>query len=416
MTVSEIPSLTSQGHEADPHRTYALLRKHSPVHRDPATRDWVISRHEDIRWILKNDVFSTKNYAQQHGRVFGRTILEMEGREHLGTRRLVNPFLTGGGLESFLHVPDAVARRLAEPIFEREAEAIAHGDRAHGVFELVSEYSSLYPISVICEMLGVPEASREDMRRWYMWFSEFIENLAGDEAPRRRGLRAREELDRLFYPLIRKRRGGDGTDLISLLVNAEVDDVRLSDDEVRSFAGLIVSAGGETTASGIASLFKNLIENPDQLHAVYDDRSLIEDAFAETLRFSAPAQIIRRQAREDVELHGVTMAAGDTVSLVLASGNRDESVFAEPDEFDIFRDDNSTARAFAGSAQHEAFGGGRHFCVGAVLSRSEVRMATNVLLDHMASPPRFVEGFTPRDEGVWFRHPRRLEVAFDPVT
>jgi pulcherriminic acid synthase len=161
-------------------------------------------------------------------------------------------------------------------------------------------------------------------------------------------------------------------------------------------------------------MFAQLIANPDQLQAVYEDRSLVTDAFAETLRFAPPVHMIMRQAEVDVELQGIVIPAGSTITCMLGAANRDPRKFADPDTFDIFRTDNDTSKAFTASADHLAFIDGRHFCVGAMLARNEVDSATNHLLDHMKDL-RLRDGFTPVEEGIFTRAPNHLEVTFVPT-
>ena len=162
-------------------------------------------------------------------------------------------------------------------------------------------------------------------------------------------------------------------------------------------------------------MFKLLIEHPDQLDAVFRDRGLIVDAFAEQLRHAPPVHMILRIAAAEIELAGVSIPEGAKIGMVLASANRDPTKFRDPDRFDIFREDNDTDRAFRASADHISFADGRHFCVGNALAREEVVIATNALFDGMADPPAFADGFEAAETGVWFRAPSRLEIAFEPA-
>jgi cytochrome P450 len=189
----------------------------------------------------------------------------------------------------------------------------------------------------------------------------------------------------------------------------------LSDDEIRSYISLVLIAGGETTDANLANLFTLLIEHPEQFQAVYEDRSLVHDAIAEQLRFLPSNHMIMRVTGIDLELSGTIIPAGSTVACMLAAGNRDPRKFDRPDEFDIFRTDNDTARAFRGSADHLAFGDGRHFCAGAMFAREAMTTATNLILDRMASPPRFPPGFTPQFVGIWVRQPTEVLLEFEPT-
>jgi len=414
VSVPSPPDILSSEHATDPYATYRVLREHYPVVFHEATQSWLVSRWSDLRELFRSQAISSDNYDWQLEPVHGRTILQMEGREHTAHRRLLNPFFHGNGLERFRATVARNAAGLADPFIEREAAAVAAGERERGEVDLVREFTQHFPINVIEDMLAIPKEDNDRFEAWYVSIMAFLSNLSGDEAVTQAGLRTKQELDDYFYPVIRERRSSDGEDLISRFCRAEVEGTSLSDEEIRGFISLMLTAGGETTDRALASLFKNLIEHPDQLAAVREKRELILDAFAETLRYSPPVHMIMRHAKEDIELSGVQIPAGSTVTCLLAAGNRDPEKFSDPDSFDIFREDNSTERAFSGSADHLAFAAGRHYCVGAMLARQEVDVAANHLLDRMQDL-RFKDGFEAREEGVFTRAPETLQITFTPA-
>ena len=186
-----------------------------------------------------------------------------------------------------------------------------------------------------------------------------------------------------MLPIIAERRAHPGADLLSTLCTAAIDGEQMSDDEIKAFVSLLLVAGGETTDKALSNMFMNLIANPDQLAAVRADRTLIDAAFAETLRHSPPVQMIMRQPAEDVEMSGVTIPAGVDGDLPDRRRQPRPAQYADPDRFDIFRDDLAVNRAFSGAANHVGFCLGRHFCVGAMLAKTEVEIAANQLLDAM---------------------------------
>lgn len=423
------PLILSDEHERDPYETYRLLRAHYPVHYDESTDIWLVSRMDDLRALFKRKDVTSQNYEFQIGQFHGRTLIEMEGKEHTSHRRLLNPFLHSQGLVDFApkirataaSILTPIVRReaanvssaLTETIVERESAAAADGDGCRVQFDLVAEFTAIYPITVTREMLGVPEDMHETLVRWYANIADAISNLAQDPEPHERGMQTRAEIREYFIPLIQERRTGDGSDLVSQVARADVGGLWLTDEEICAFISLVIVAGGETTDSALASLFKLLIEHPDQLAAVYRDRSLILDAFAEQLRFAPPVHMILRMTTADIDVGDVRIPKGAKIGMVLASANRDERKFTDPDRFDIHRKDNDTDRAFRASADHISFADGRHFCVGNALAREEVEIAANALFHCMARPPRFAEGFEAQETGVWFRAPHRLEIAFD---
>ena len=422
------PPILSDEHESNPYRTYALLREHHPVWFDQSTNLWIISRMADLRMLFKHPGIDSDNYKVQIGQFHGRTLIEMEGKEHTAHRHLLSPFLQSAGLQSFVPKIRAIAGSIMAPVVQREAAQIskdlmqsiaakapADGGSGEVEFDLVSEFTSIFPITVTREMLGVPDDMQDTMVRWYENIADAISNLAGDQDPYDRAMVTRGELRDYFMPLIAERRKGDATDLVSRVARADTGGLKLTDEEICAFLSLVIVAGGETTDSAIASLFRLLIDHPDQLAAVWDDRQLVLDAFAEQLRYAPPVHIVLRIANADIEVQGVRIPSGSTVGLIVASGNRDVAKFAEPDRFDIFRKDNDTNRAFRASADHISFADGRHFCVGNALAREEVDIATNVILDAMAEPPRLADGFVAREQGVWFRAPHELRLAFKPA-
>jgi pulcherriminic acid synthase len=416
MTISRPapPDILSPEHARDPYETYRILLEYYPVLFHAPTQSWLVSRHEDVSGLFRNAQVTSDNYAWQLEPVHGRTILQMEGREHTAHRKLLNPFFHGVGLDRFRPTIASTAQSLAEPFLEREATAVQGGQRDRGVVDIAYEFTRMFPISVIVEMLDLPQADHELFERWYVSIMEFLSNLDGRQEPIDAGLRTRQELADYLLPVIAERRAGDGEDLISLLCRAEVDGERLTDEDIRGFVSLMLTAGGETTDRGLSSLFSNLIQNPDQLEAVYADHALIDAAFAETLRHSPPVHMIMRQAKEDLEIQGVTIPAGSTITCLLAAANRDPRKFADPDRFDIFRTDNDTERAFRASADHVTFADGRHFCVGAMLARTEIQVGAALLLDHMKDL-RLREGVIPVEEGVFTRAPNHVEVTYVPA-
>jgi cytochrome P450 len=281
-----------------------------------------------------------------------------------------------------------------------------------GRVDLVAEFTTWFPIRVMVDMLGLPKTDHDRFHRWYHSVIAHLNNLAGDPAVTAAADQTREELREYMLPIIRERRNGDGDDLLSRLCRAEVDGEQMSDEEIKAFVSLLLVAGGETTDKAIASMMTNLIRNPDQLEAVRADRSLGDAAIAETLRYSGPVHMIMRQTEQPVEIEGTTIPEGATCILMLASANRDERHFSDPDTFDIHRTDLDVARAFSGAANHVQFILGRHFCVGSLLARTEMQVALDLVLDHMPNL-RFQEGFTPREVGLYTRSVESLLVEFD---
>ncbi|MER7717126.1 cytochrome P450 [Streptomyces flaveolus] len=404
-TAQQVPDILSPEFAANPYPAYRVMRETAPLIWHEATQSYIVSRYEDVERVFKDKAgeFTTDNYAWQIEPVHGKTILQLSGREHAVRRALVAPAFRGSDLEQkFL------------PVIERNSRELIDAFRHTGSADLVTDYATRFPVNVIADMLGLDKADHSRFHRWYTAVIAFLGNLSGDPEVTAAGERTRVEFAEYMLPIIRDRRENLGDDLLSALCAAEVDGVRMSDEDVKAFCSLLLAAGGETTDKAIAGIFANLLLHPDQLAAVRADRSLIPRAFAETLRFTPPVHMIMRQSATEVTLSGGTVPAGATVTCLIGAANRDESRYRDPDRFDIFRDDLTTTTAFSAAADHLAFALGRHFCVGALLAKAEVETGVGQLLDAMPDV-RLADGFEPAEQGVFTRGPQSLPVRFTPV-
>jgi cytochrome P450 len=402
-TTREAPDILSGEFSADPYSAYQVMRDDFPLIWHEAMQSYIISRYEDVSRAFRDQVFTTANYDWQLEPVHGKTILQLSGREHSLRRALVAPAFRGSELqEKFL------------PVIERNAAGLIDGFRDRGRADLVADFATHFPVNVIVDMLGLDRADHERFHRWYTSIIAFLGNLSQDPEVTADGLRTQREFAAYMIPIIQDRRAHPGDDLLSSLCQAEIDGVRMSDEDIKAFCSLLLAAGGETTDKAIASVFANLLQHPDQLKAVQADRSLIGPALAETLRYSPPVHMIMRQPAEDVTLSGGTIPAGSTVTCLIGAANRDGSRYADPERFNIFRTDLDTANAFTAAANHLAFALGRHFCVGALLARTEVDVGVGQLLD--ALPGVRLDGaFRPAERGVFTRGPASLPVLFTPA-
>jgi cytochrome P450 len=398
------PDIFSPEFIQDPYPFYKRMRDEHPLFYHAASQSYILSRHQDVDRALKNPVFSTRNCIWQVEPFHGRTIISMDGHEHASHRNIVNPAFRGRTL-----------REQIGPLIAEKAGTLISAFRAQGEVELIAAFTGQLPLQVIVGMLGFPPSEYERFSGWYKALAASFANLTGDPAVQAAGLRVRQETAAYLLPIIAERRARPGADLISTLCHTEVDGgSRMSDEEIRAFCSVMLAAGSETTDKALSSLFKNLLEHPEQCERVTRDRSLIDAALAETLRFSPPVHMLLRETTAEVQTSGGTIPAGATVTCLLASANRDERRFARPDAFDIFRADNDLQRAFTGAAAHVAFGTGRHFCLGAMLAQTEVQIAANLLLDAMPDV-RFADG-PPPEVGFFLRGPATLQLRFAPTT
>ncbi len=399
------PDILSQEFDADPYPFYALMRDHHPLYNHEKSGFWMVSRYRDVERVFKDGVsFSSRNYEWQneplHG---GRTMLQLDGRDHSAHRNIVGPQFRGSYLQE----------RVRE-IIEHTVDKLISQFESDGVVDLREQFTKPFPLDVIMHMIGLPLEGHEAFRRWVDLGIDFQSNFAGDPEVERLGLEAQAQFADYLTPIIADRRENPGEDLLSKMLTASSDGISMEDWEVRAFTSLLVSAGGETTDKALASMVCRLLEDPEQFHAVREDRSLITPALAETLRHSGPVQMIMRQAEVDTELSGGVVPEGGTVACVLGSANRDPDQFAEPDVFDIHRKDLDVGKAFNAAANHVEFALGRHFCVGAHLTRVEVEVAMDALLDRLPEM-RLAPGFVASETGVFTRGPRSVNLEFSPA-
>ncbi|WP_329015299.1 cytochrome P450 [Streptomyces sp. NBC_00690] len=405
-TAQQVPDILSPEFAQNPYPAYRAMREHSPLIWHEPTQSYLISRYADVERAFKDkeSAYTTKNYEWQIEPVHGRTIIQLSGREHAVRRALVAPAFRGRDLQDrFL------------PVIERNARELIDNIKHRGEADLVDSFATRFPVNVIADMLGLDKADHARFHGWYTTVIAFLGNLSGDPEVADAGERTRVEFAEYMVPIIQQRRANLGDDLLSTLCAAEVDGVQMSDEDIKAFCSLLLAAGGETTDKAIASIFANLLTHPEQLAAVREDRSLIDRAFAETLRYTPPVHMIMRQTSAEVTVSGGTIPEGATVTCLIGAANRDEDRYHDPDRFDIFRDDLTTTTAFSAAADHLAFALGRHFCVGALLAKAEVEIGVNQLLDAMPDM-RLADGFEPSEQGVFTRGPGSLPVRFTPVT
>jgi pulcherriminic acid synthase len=392
----------------DPFPYWALLRREFPVYHDPRSGYWTVTRYRDVVELFgDSERFSNVFYARTLGVVFGPTMLQMDGREHVVRRTIVAPEVVGRRLDGY------------KALIERNAREMLAAFRGRGHADLIGEYTTWLPVNVICDMLGLPKA---DMPLFHEWYQTMMAGLTHVDAERREaGVAAHRALAAYCEPIIAERMRAPGEDFISKVVHAEVDGHRMSMEEVQAFISLLLTAGGETTDKSIGNLWCNLLAAPDQLEAVRRDPSLWDHAFSETMRHSFPVLAQVRTALVDIELHGTTIPAGSLVQLSIGSANNDETVFADPRRFDLHRPDlwmaKELRKGYDDGARfgHLGFGLGKHFCLGYEMARAEAIIGSRLLLDTLPDL-RLAPGFTPvmRVEGATRSAPELL-VEFTPA-
>lgn len=374
MTVAELEfDPFSEDFFNGPYETYRRMREEAPVYYSERYDFYALSRHVDVAAAYKN--FETYSSARgvdlaavrSEESMGHRSIIMMDPPEHRHMRGLVNKVFTPRAIEAM--------RPLVTGLIDRHLGAT---DPAG--FDVVQDFSALFPVEVITTMLGVPEQDRQQIR---LWLDEFLHREPGEVEMSEAGFQAATQMAIAYYQLVKERRADPRDDMISALVAARVERengelTALDNIEIAQFAVLLGGAGAETVTKLVANAVVLFARHPEQWQKLLADRSRIPAAVEEVLRYESPNQYNVRCSREDVTLHGVTIPAGKPVFLLLGSANRDPDAWTKPEVFDIDRD-----RA---EAQNLGFGYGVHSCLGAALARMESTVALQKLLDYM---PRY---------------------------
>jgi cytochrome P450 len=348
---------------------------------------FTVTSHELAQQVLTDHVrFSSAGYAMTTGHM-GRTILQMDPPEHQRHRALVAKAFRARVLDQWSDT--IIGATISELI-----DAFAGDGRA----DLIPQLTFPFPVRVIARILGLPEA---DWPRFLRLSTELIAVMRNWD----RAVAASRELRGYFAEIIADRRRNTRDDLVSQLIEAEVDSRRLSDDEIYPLLLLLLPAGAETTYRSASNLLFGLLSDPSQLTAVRTNRSLVPQAIEEALRWETPLLTVVRTATEDVELGGVRIPSGGFMAVSLGAANRDPGRYAEPDVFDIFRE----------GKQHISFGDGAHRCLGMHLARLEMRVLLNAVLDRLPGLRLDPAAEDPHIHGLIFRSPPNLPVRFDPA-
>ena len=353
----------------DPYPTYARLRAEAPVYRNEAGGFWALSRHADVVEAFRDNVrFSSAHGVSLDPAASGphahRTMsfLAMDPPMHGRMRGLVSRGFT----------PRRVAE-LEPRIRELTRQHLDVALEQRG-FDMIGDLAGKLPMDVISELIGVPAADRDEVRRLSDLLVHREEGV--DDVPPA-GVEAALTLVTYYADMLAERRARRTDDLTSALLDASVDGDQLTDDEIMGFLFLMVVAGNETTTKLLGNAWYWAWRNPDQRARPFADPAWVPAWIEETLRYDTSSQMLARTLTAPVERHGVTMPAGDRVVLLVGSANRDERVFASPERYDL-------TRPAAEMQQIASFGFGRHFCLGASLARLEARVCLEELLARVA--------------------------------
>ncbi|HWI61001.1 MAG TPA: cytochrome P450 [Symbiobacteriaceae bacterium] len=346
----------------NPFPVYAQLRQFQPVTYIEPLGTWAIFRYEDVKAVLSDHTHFSSQIAHLFGDPSkGVSLVFTDPPRHTKLRAIVTKAFT----------PAAIAR--LEPRIAAIADELLDKVADRGQMDITADLSYPLPVIVIAEMLGVPAEDRADFKRWSNAEAELFNAVLSAETPEHL-VKADLELEAYLKAAIDERRSKPREDLITDLINAEVDGEKLNEGDLIQFCKLLLVAGNETTTNLIGNAVLTLLEHPGQLELLRQNPTLIPAAIEEVLRYRSPVQAMFRLVKADVQIGGQEIKAGDKVTAFMGSANRDETRFTEPDKFIITRDPNP----------HVAFGHGIHFCLGAPLARLETKVALTALLKRFA--------------------------------
>jgi cholest-4-en-3-one 26-monooxygenase len=384
-----------------PHDTFRALRREAPVYfqkeRSGGRGFWVVTQYSDIvvaskdpqRFSSARGGTNIEDFTEEDLSLIRLIMLNMDPPQHAKFRRLVNYGFTPLVISFLEPRIRLVTAQLLDKIARR------------GEADFVTSVAAELPLQVIAELLGIPMADRQQLFEWtnrLVGFSdpEFGSSIEGSKAAAMNVWMYANQLAE------ERKHQTDEHDLATILMNAEVDGFRLSEAEFDAFFLLLAVAGNETTRNLVSGGMFALMEHPEEHRRLLADPSLIPSGVEEMLRWVTPVVCFRRTATCDTVLHGQKIRENDKVVLYYASANRDESVFPEPDRFDVGRTPN----------EHLAFGVGEHFCLGSSLARLEIRILFTEILRRF--PDMALAGPVSRLRSDFLNGIKHMPVRFTP--
>lgn len=385
--------LLSDDMRRDPYPVYRQLAAESPVVHIAAADLWMLLDYESVKHALHDTTAFGSNVAPSRGVNF-EWLMFCDPPRHGQLRAIIGRAFTARSIADLEPRIRDISRELLDGIVPR------------GEFDLATEYATPLAMQVIAEMVGLPAS---DWRRLATWSDAIIglgSTILGSEESARDAsaafIRANDEMVTYVADMLAIRRTDPRDDLITRLAQAEVEGVRLSELEIVRFVQLLLAAGTETTTNLIANTILSLLAHPDVHERVRAQTALVPALIEEVLRHRSPVQVVFRVTKRAVTLHGTTIPPGKFVLVVLGAANRDATVYADPDRFDIAREANP----------HLAFGHGIHFCIGAPLSRLEARIAIPDLLARLPSLARATDDPWPPRKAFHVHGPTHLPLRF----
>ncbi|MCA6222623.1 cytochrome P450, cyclodipeptide synthase-associated [Photorhabdus antumapuensis] len=384
----------------NPYDFYNILHKQDLVYFDQSRNGYFIGKYEDVDAILKSSIFKTKPLTEPESVMGDRVLIQMEDKEHTCKRKLM---MQGLSRDHFNSHYEPMIRKITEDLLQPHLEK--------GNIDIVNDFGRDYAVLVTLDILGLPSDNYRDIAEWHKGITNFVTQFDQTEPEKIHSLECGQKLIRLLNPIVeQRRRCNPNGDIISIFCQ----DTEMSISEITALCLNILLAAIEPADKILAMMLNHLISNPNMLEAVVKNRSLVRDAFEETLRLTPPVQLIPREADEDITISGIDIPKGALVFCMIGAANRDPSVFHKPNEFDLYRRKNTTSQQKTNRKRHLAFGAGTHACMAAAFALSQLEVSSNIILDHLHNL-RFADNYHYQEIGVYTRGPSKLLLSFDPI-
>jgi cytochrome P450 len=383
--------ITVEQLEADPYPTYEQLRAEAPVCFVESVGLWLVTRWDDVQHVDKSPaLFTGETEPSTLNRTFGKNLLASEGAYHARIRSIIYPWFRVGAIGEY---PDKVISPIASELVDGFAD--------RGECDLVADFAEPLSARVLKQALGLDFVEESTLRRWFAELAEGAANFEGDPERQKIADAASAEVNETVAPVVERLEREPNDTLLSSMVHTEVDGEKLTLEEIRANLKVMIVGGLQATTDLIALSLWAILSHPEQLELVRAEPNLINAAIEEAARWHSPVGTSTRQTTAATEIAGVELEQGALVAAVLASANRDERNWTEPERYDVRRNEGS----------HLAFATGAHLCLGARLARYETRAAWHVLLERLPGL-RLDDDHDVEISGWEFRSPNEVRVKW----
>ena len=385
-------AITVEGLEADPYPIYKRLRAEAPVCWVESVGLWLVTRWDDVEYVdVTPGVFTGETEPSTLNRTFGKNMLGSEGAYHDRIRTIIEPAFRPGSVRPYA---TGVIEPIAVDLIDRFAD--------RGEAELMHEFAEPLSVRTLQQVLGLDDVAVETLMRWFEQLGIGASNFEFDPEKQAVADAASAEVDEAVRTILERLRDRPDDSILSRMLHAEVDGESLTEEEICANLKVMIVGGMQEPGDLVGIAMWALLSHPDQTVEVRGDANLVKPAVEEALRWQSPVGTSTRQTTRPTMLAGVDLEQGALIAAVVASANRDESHWPDPDRFDIHRRDGANL----------AFAIGSHHCVGAWLARYESRAAVRILLERL--PGLRVDAERPIELHGWeFRRPTHCHVRWD---